>query len=241
METRLKFEKEVPEVGDLLVGVPHRIQAEILSVVKESERPNVTLYHLKCKTKDGIREMTVPDFHFNWLGDHWILSSHPYRIEVEKPLRMDWFVTDPENQSTRSFVAPTAAAAVAMQREVSNTSPDSVFAGQLHSMSVKIDGAKILNQLLGDLERRHHPASPFHGLDCSDGTRAQLKAQMSWMSESRIAKFSKAVEDAFNELTCGHGFWWMVEGRSSPHCSECFYHICDCACPHGSNDRDTSE
>tara|TARA_B100001173_G_scaffold238726_1_gene208456 strand:+ start:1798 stop:2529 length:732 start_codon:yes stop_codon:yes gene_type:complete len=240
MESRLEFEKSVPEVGDIVVGVPHRQHGEIMSM-EVSQQIHFKLYSLECKMQDGeVRTMLVPDFHFHWLGDHWILSSKPYEITVESPLSLDWFVTDPESQTTQSFVAPTAAAAVAMSMNQNKSSSDSVCVGKLNSISVKIDGGKILRQLLVDLDKRHHPVSPFHGLDCTEGGRAQLTAQMMFFHPEKISRFSRAVEKAFNDLTAGHGFWWMMEGRTDLHCVECYRQIASCVCPNDSNGNDAS-
>jgi hypothetical protein len=241
VKSRLEFEKSEPEVGDMVVGIPHRELGEITQVTKRpSAKYGIMFYRLECNIQGRVKSMVVPHFHFNWVGDHWVLTSNPYRIQIEKPLMMDWFVTDPESQTTRAVVAGSAESAVALTREAP-TSADTVCVGQLHSVSVKINGAKILRQLLMDIDNRNSPSSPFHGLDCSEGGSAQLRAQMAWMHEARIARFSQAVEDAFEELTCGHGFWWMVEGTTTLHCSQCYQTIPACICPHGSNDSVASE
>ena len=92
-----------------------------------------------------------------------------------------------------------------------------------------------------DLDKRHHPVSPFHGLDCTEGGRAQLAAQLLYFHPMKVERFSRAVEKAFNELTGGHGFWWMMEGRTDLHCTECYRQIASCVCPNHSNGNDTSE
>jgi hypothetical protein len=244
MKSRLEFEKTVPEVGDLIIGTSHHDIGEIVQISRwPGGNYGIRLYRLKCIVKGSEKNMVVPHLHFNWVGDHWVLSNCPYRIEVEKPLSLDWFVTDPESQTTRSVIAPSAEAAVTIARQESHygINSDSVCVGQLHSVSVRVDGTKLLRQFLLDIDNKENPSSPFRGLGCSEGGRAQLTAQMAGMRESRIARFSQRVEEAFDELTCGHGFWWMLEGRTDLHCTQCSNQIPACVCPHGSNDNDTSE
>jgi hypothetical protein len=105
-----------------------------------------------------------------------------------------------------------------------------LFVGQLHAVSAKADGEKFLNSLLYDLVRRQHPKSPFYGMDFSEGASAQLRTQVKWLNRGKMRDFAVAVEEAFDQLTCGHGFWWMMEGPSTPHCLKCASVLYGCSC-----------
>ena len=234
VRTAFESAKPQPEVDDLLVGIPQTTWRQIDSIeVMPGKRG--TLYRLVTRKYGGEepgapRELVVPATHLDWVGDHWLLFDSPYRIQIDGALRMDWFITEPVTQTTTTCVASTAEAAVSSYRETHEVAEGTVFVGQLHAVSAKADGEKFLGSLLQDLVKRQHPQSPFYGLDFSEGASAQLRTQVAWLNQSKMGDFAKAVEVAFDELTCGAGFWWMMEGPSVPHCIKCSSLLYDCSC-----------
>jgi len=238
--------KTVPEVGDKITALP---KVSFCEIMKITIHPNINqlfgdyLLMGSCQyelwlSKEGeeaeFGKILAPSNHLSWLGDHWVLFQHPYKITIDEGVGQDWCVTNPNTQKTIRMVAKDAKDAIEAHKEylekIDESCPDDFYVGEAYMASIELDANKLLRQIAKDITKQKHPLSPLHGMDVNSSALLSLTSQLAFLDNSKIDKFVRIVENAFLDLTNGNGFQWYTEGQTTQYCSTCVNKILSCKC-----------